>query len=79
MLSGSCFSFRCEYFFFGLNMHKITVPFYTRLFSFLASISYRFPFLIFAFISTTDPALQSVCMSFIPGNLSVLSGGTVIL
>ena len=28
---------------------------------------------------TTQPALQSVCMSFIPGNLSVLSGRTVIL
>jgi len=28
---------------------------------------------------TTHPALQSVSMSFIPGNLSVLSGGREIL
>jgi len=27
---------------------------------------------------TTHPALQSVCMSFVPGNLSVLSGGSEI-
>jgi len=29
--------------------------------------------------TTTRPALQSVCMFFIPGNLRVLSGGRIIL
>jgi len=30
-------------------------------------------------VATTHPTLQSVSMSFIPGNLSVLSGRSVIL